>query len=171
MRDDRYDNNMKRHLLNLLTALSLLLFLLVLAGTACHALLRPSLRSLVEWKTPSHEYGVGFKAFGFQFSRSERWPVGGPRTVATARFDRVGNPLLMYQRAELTDGGGATVHSVLLFSMGLPLIVPLVLPALWLVRRRLRRTRDAGLCLRCGYDLRATPDRCPECGTETAGVG
>jgi hypothetical protein len=53
------------------------------------------------------------------------------------------------------------------------IIVPIALAGglwatlLWDVRRRQRRLdelRQRHICLHCGYDMRATPDRCSECG-------
>jgi hypothetical protein len=44
-----------------------------------------------------------------------------------------------------------------------------ILPGLYSYRFiRTRRRVDANCCPRCGYDLRASPERCPECGTLTA---
>jgi hypothetical protein len=46
-----------------------------------------------------------------------------------------------------------------------PFVSCAILPVLWIILyRRHRRRAHAGLCSVCGYDLRASLDRCPECG-------
>lgn len=46
-----------------------------------------------------------------------------------------------------------------------PLMIFALAPALMIVRHAKRRRNREGCCVTCGYDLRASSERCPECGT------
>lgn len=76
-------------------------------------------------------------------------------------------------RAGAPNPSGLADEWVLEFRPATLLAAALVLPMAWAGRaaRRLARRRERatlGLCAACGYDLRASPDRCPECGTAAA---
>jgi hypothetical protein len=75
----------------------------------------------------------------------------------------------VYVRIPRDEVGGLSVAVVVpnWFLLSLFSIAPLV----WVAKWWRRRTRVAnGKCRNCGYDMRASPGRCPECGMATIGA-
>jgi hypothetical protein len=99
-------------------------------------------------------------AVGIQW---RRWalPAGAPRSSGfTFAHEQRDVPTAWSSGVTLTEDT---------WRIGLPNWLIALLTAVLPVRSSilyLRRRRDGkiGRCKKCGYDLRATPDRCPECG-------
>jgi len=105
--------------------------------------------------------------------------------------DKVSSPKFLwetgrpYSLRELADemtvtqaGGFAILHQPLLLTSLWGIALPCwfvmgitALPAISLVCKRSRNAfrKRRNICLKCGYDLRATPNRCPECGAIPTG--
>ena len=107
---------------------------------------------------------------GVQWYRAKREST--PRTTQFPKWHVLGAG---FEHSKLdfgsTLGQAKYADQVMLrFPLWLPFCIFAILPttiiARWVAVRlpRLWRT-PAGRCAACGYDLRATPGRCPECGT------
>jgi hypothetical protein len=107
-----------------------------------------------KWRVTSGPAGVSYEAAGRQ--RDEG--------LMTHLF-RVG-----WDSATGSFWGMGYKRSLLSFGYAYAAILALataVFSLIGYVRRR--RRHSPNLCARCGYDLRATPGRCPECGTAVSG--
>ena len=110
--------------------------------------------------------------FGHQCNEPSRCQtLRGMYWGARSYFDRGGFVIVAESRGPARLPWGAVVwkygivvpYWFVVTCLSLPLAWPRV--RRWRERRRTARRRQKCLCPGCGYDLRASPGRCPECGT------
>ena len=131
------------------------------------------------WAAGQRSVQCGIARGRIRFDTTKLGPGGGtwPGPIfAHSRYSAASDPPTNRLPASLVNLGFAAEHRVvahnyeshlLLVPMWLPLLLSagLALALRRSARRVLRSQRQvAGLCPACGYDLRATPGRCPECG-------
>ena len=98
-------------------------------------------------------------------------PYGGIQDITGAAWYPTINRGFSGFPVRASDLGGPTrLHWNIRLPHWIAIALTGALPLSWVVRQgkrtiTSRQRRRSGLCLTCGYDLRASPDRCPECGT------
>jgi hypothetical protein len=102
-------------------------------------------------------------AEGWHAESSELRPMTSTRGTRLWAYFFNRNPPF---KTTLLGVSGVCNEWVLIFPHWLVAIALALLPLARTIRWVFRHGRStAGHCKQCGYDLRATPDRCPECGT------
>ena len=99
-----------------------------------------------------------------------RYPAGEAARTSELVPVRAGFGLCLHGESRFIEPPIVLSYWSVIAPLWLPMSLFAAPPVLWLLRRRRNAKRKPGHCYRCGYDLRATPDRCPECGMVPEGV-
>jgi len=106
-------------------------------------------------------YQVTYSAFEFGTSDDFYLRYDPSRTTVIDLDWRLAG-LLYHLEHHTWNGARPTSSTRFGVSYWLIVLLTLLLP-IW--RIRWSKRKPPGFCPKCNYDLRATPDRCPECGT------
>ena len=173
---------MLRRLFTGLSVLSLLLFVAVVvlwarSGRRCdYASVAPAWRcfvcmtfpggvKLATWPDPVEPGGFRFASYPYNVRNAHGAWMERP-AVSWSKLGFAFKPL-QFSNQTRPARGAFELYVPFWFLAAAFLAMPLA--RLVRLARSRRRTRG-GLCATCGYDLRASPGRCPECGTSTATV-
>ena len=164
----------RRQIFNLLVALSLLLCVAAMATWVIshHVGVDRSVGWVTLWRHGQARLAAGTHggSVGFSWERNSFMSVSP--TIVDAGSWHLGPVSVMrgHERASPQVSGGWVNFDCWFVCAATAVLPALHAPMLMIGVYRRRRRRATGRCTGCGYDLRATPDRCPECGTAALAV-